>query len=331
MKNTAPPPASHNESVIASVILSDMDRTEHALYAYRSWLLQDLSLPYEVVLILLNHNSKQFAALEHDRNPYCATKIRAFDRPQFFNISAANNLGIHYATGKYIVFANSDMIFPSGYLRELADELDSRQLFYVTGSRINLDRGQTAALKEPAAYTTARNFDFLANLVSEDRQRSPVPSPWVFSRSTITAIGGFDPQVLCLEDSECRDRAIHYLRRTKQQLFEYRIADIFGYHLDHPPSELYIAADQAHRVIASRKQLLSAYPSGTEDTLATVLTDVTSLISELTRTTDPVGIASTFRGRLRCRVFGIRPTWLRNAALCVGRALSNRVRAWRTL
>jgi hypothetical protein len=131
----------------ASIILTDMDRTAEASYGFRSWILQETDLPYEVILILFNDREKHFEALTSNAAPNCRVIIRSFPCPPFFNIAAANNLGIHFSTGKYLFFANSDVIHVSDYLQEAVAELNARNLHFATGSRSDLNSGRNAFTK----------------------------------------------------------------------------------------------------------------------------------------------------------------------------------------
>src|ERR1035438_8725705 len=109
--------------MIASIILNDMNRSDLAAYGYRSWILQDIGEPFEVILNLFNLREDYFRKLSAGAHPHCVPIINTFKPPQFFNVSAANNIGLHYASGKYVVFANSDMIHSSGYLRLAIEEM----------------------------------------------------------------------------------------------------------------------------------------------------------------------------------------------------------------
>src|SRR4051795_5441010 len=78
-----------------SVVLNIMGRLELADYGFRSWMLQDLDRPYEVVCNLFNDQQARYEQLAQGRNSNCRLVIHAYERPAFFNISAANNLGLH--------------------------------------------------------------------------------------------------------------------------------------------------------------------------------------------------------------------------------------------
>ena len=138
------------DPVIASVVLNDMDRTSLAAHGFRSWMLQELSSPYEVVINLFNDQEGRFQKLSEDRNPLCRPVIKTFPRPRFFNISAANNLGLHESSGEYVLFCNSDVIFPSSYLGAVTEELGSRAVSYADGWRVNLGEARTKALRAPS-------------------------------------------------------------------------------------------------------------------------------------------------------------------------------------
>lgn len=268
--------------MIATIVLNDMDRTREATYGYRSWLLQDISQPYEVVLNLFNDQRPLFEALAKDGNLRCTIKTNVFPPPKFFNISAANNIGLHFATGKYVIFANSDIIYPSHYLRLLVEELDRRQICYAIGAaRVNLSAAQTRALAEPVQYTSHGNFDFLVGCENlPGRVLLHGLAPWVVLGQVARQIGGYDPLVLCHEDSEFNDRVMHYLRRTGQQQCLYAIHDLYGYHLHHPGSELYHLSALAKAVLEPRRLRLLENPNSTEDIVPTNLDSLEALLQD---------------------------------------------------
>ena len=258
------------EPIRVTIILNDMERTDLAVYGFRSWLLQEVDFPYEVVLVLFNDRRERFDVLCEAAHPQCVPRIHVYDPPEFFNISAANNLGLHAATGRYVLFANSDIIYPSHYLRSVVRELETHQLAYLQGSRINLTPAQTQQLRPVGAYTPDANFD---GLVGRENRRKLITgsSPWVVRRDIARNIGGFDANVLCHEDSDFNDRVMHYLRRHDQQHCLYAICDLFGYHLAHAASELYDLSTAAKAIVEARRERLRLNPQSTEDIVPTPL------------------------------------------------------------
>jgi hypothetical protein len=274
--------------MIASIILNDMNRTREASYGYRSWMLQDIQEPYEVILNLYNDQKPQFESLGAGGNPYCSRGTNVFAPNAFFNSSAANNIGLHFASGKYVFFTNSDIIYPSNYLRIVSKEISKRDVCFSLGSRINLNSDQTSSLSAPSQYTIKNNFDFMIGYENlPGRVMIHGMSPWMILRSIAENIGGFNPKVLCNEDSEFDDRAMHYLRRTDQQLCLYAITDIYGYHLHHEPSELYHASILAKSIVEPQRLQLTANPNGTEDIIPTNLRSLGSLLNDFHGTVPP--------------------------------------------
>jgi hypothetical protein len=289
----------NSDSFVASVVVHDMGRTDLASYGFRSWMLQDIGQPYEVVACLFNDQAPHFSSLVFQKNDRCSVKVRSFPQPAFFNISAANNLGLHEATGDYILFANADIIYPSHFLRTFIGELRRREIMYAKVARVQLTSGQTAALANPETYVPSSNFDFLVGL--EHRPENTVfhaISPWTVKRDVALTIGGFDAQILCHEDGDFDNRVVHYLRRQGLQEFIYSAADLFGYHLAHARSELFDASVQSLSILERRRSKMAESPDAQDDCLPTLLSSRDALLKDLLSTVCPPP-RSIIRGGLR--------------------------------
>src|SRR2546423_15196274 len=106
-----------NDRPAASIVLNVMGLRDLAIYGFRSWMLQDFDRPYEVILNLFIPAADQFESLKAGANPNCIPRIVQHEKPEYFNISASNNMGLHLVRGEYVFFANVDMIFPGNFLR----------------------------------------------------------------------------------------------------------------------------------------------------------------------------------------------------------------------
>jgi len=271
-----------------SIVLNDMHRTHEAVYGFRSWMLQDTDTPYEVILNLFNDQAPLFETLAQGRSPTCQYRIHSYRPPEFFNISAANNLGLAQSTGKYVIFSNSDVIYPSHYLSTLIGELARRNLFYVQGSRVNLLPKVTAALPPASALT---NFD---SLFDRGGYQGGGNSCWTIRRDIALQLGGFDAKVLCHEDSDLNMRAIHYLCRKGLQSITYSTADLLSFHLHHSASELYTVSQQSRSILEPRRDRLQKDPQSEEDIVATDLGSPDLLLRDLYDTVAP---PATVRGK----------------------------------
>jgi hypothetical protein len=245
-------------------------------------MLQNCSFEYEVILNLFNDRRKHFEALSEGRNPLCSYAIMEYPRPPSFNIAAANNIGIHYAKGNYLVIANSDIIYPPDYLETLGRELLKRNIYFATTSRVQLSRVQTSALRSPLHYNCSDGYAFVKTLRT-DRNMILGISPWVFKRDIVLAIGGYDPRVWVHEDAECNDRVLHYLRRQNLQYCHCVLLDLFGYHVHHPPSELYDLSAQAKQIFEPRRARLLRDPDSEEDVVDTKLDSLPILLTDLAK------------------------------------------------
>lgn len=297
--------STRSENVVASIVLNDMDRSSLAAYGFRSWMLQDIQEPYEVVINLFNDERPRYEALTHGANSACQPVIRVYDKPRFFNIAAANNLGLHFSTGTYVLFANSDVIYPSNYLRELTEELRKRDICYATGARVGLSPEQTLALAPAGSYSMSSNFDFLVGLEhARGRMIRLGISPWTILREVALDVGGFDSQILCYEDSEFNDRVLHFLRRHRRQAWIFTNTSLYGYHLCHGLSELYGGSQEAAAILEPRRLRLLADAASTEDVVPTNLDSLLLLQKDLFETrpppaASPSGLSRVWRGSSR--------------------------------
>src|SRR5258708_946962 len=155
----------HESDVSASVVLNDMGGTQLARYGMHSWMLQDFLGRYEVILNLFNDKRPVFEKIAADKPASCDVVIKEYAPPQVFNISAANNLGLHFARGKYVIFCNADVIIPSYYLRRLIAAMDKHDWHYFLGGRWNFTPTVTEKVGPVESYTRENNFDKLMNLV----------------------------------------------------------------------------------------------------------------------------------------------------------------------
>jgi hypothetical protein len=271
-----------------SVVLNVMGRIELAEYGFRSWMLQKDSGPYEVVLNLFNDQQSRFEALAADRNKDCRLVIHAYPKPAYFNISAANNIGLHHASGRYVFFANADVIYHTGCARTLVDECCNRNLGYAMGARVDLTESQAAALKPAKEYDHNSGFDFLVGYENlEGMNRWTVGQGWMLRKDIALAVGGFDSRVRCGEDLDITHRAIHYLRRTGQQRCHHFLSDFWSYHVYHPTSELFDTFDSSKEVWGPRTVRLNADPGSTEDVVDSPLHDHEQLVQTFLNTPKP--------------------------------------------
>lgn len=302
MGQTAEQSADGAESCDLSVVLNVMGRLELADYGFRSWMIQDAARPYEVVLNLFNDQRARYDALAADRSPRCRLVINVYDRPAYFNISAANNLGLHAATGRFVGFVNSDVIYPAAVARQVGDELSRRDLCFAMASRMNLSDAQTRALDPPARYTAAADFAPLSKQAYDDPPWRGL-NGWFVRADVARAIGGFDPALLVSEDQDLWERAMHYLRRHKLQDVVYGMMDVMGYHLYHPTSELFDTVTQAQAHIAARAARLWADPASEADVLPTRLDDRGALLQDMRDTRKPPPM-QRYRGNVLAKVAG---------------------------
>jgi GT2 family glycosyltransferase len=284
-----------------SVVLCAMGRLELADFGFRSWMLQTWDQPYEVILSLFNDQQPRYEALTKGKNPNCRVIIRSYDRPEFYNSAAANNLGLHFATGEYVLFANCDIIYPSTYAERFIRNMRRHNCGYAVGSRYNLSSEETAALGPVAQYTLKNNFDFLdvKSINPPVAVRWVTCGPWMIRRDLAQAIGCFDPAVPVSEDDDICSRAVHYLARHGGQESAVSFFDMYGFHLYHATTEVFALHHASHLILEPRRERLRAQPDSNEDIVPNRLDDLNSLIEQVRKTKKPPALAKyrqdTFR------------------------------------
>jgi hypothetical protein len=295
----------------ASIVLNVMGLRELAAYGFRSWMIQDYDQPYEVVLNLFNDARPMFEKLREGANPNCRVAINEVEPPEMFNISAANNLGLHDSTGKYVIFANSDIIHPAHFLSRAMGEIEARNICYAVASRMNLSEQQNKLLRsDPASYTREKGFTEIQG--TEKAIEALVWrafSPWIVRRDIAFAIGGFDMRILAGEDKDLNDRVMHYLRRQGLQQVLFGLTDLFGYHQWHPTTGLMDVITDARAIYIPRDQRLSADPDSTEDIVDSPLNDRQAILDVIRKTKKPAtghALRVDYRGKLSRRA---RKVW----------------------
>ena len=285
-----------NESPRLSIVLNVMGRLELADYGFRAWMLQDIAEPYEVVLNLFNDQRARYEKLSEGRVPQCRVVIREYEKPRFFNISAANNLGLHAASGQYVLFANADMIYPGQFARDALAEFADRKFHYCVFSRVDLTQSELALLRPPMEFRTPTDFDVVTKLKGDKYWPN---QGWLASREAIRAIGGFDPRILVAEDRDVWDRILHYLRRKNMQRSIVSSLTLTGFHLYHEVHELFHMFDPAAAILDARGSKLNDQPDSEEDIVPTRLDDLNALLDDLRKTEKPPAGAKYRRNVLK--------------------------------
>jgi len=275
-------------SVAASIILNVQGLRELAVYGFRSWMLQDYDQPYEVILNLFADARLMFDPLVQGKNPNCDPRIFEHGEPEYFNVSASNNLGLHLSKGRFVLFANADIIYPGNFLSRTMAELAKRDICYAVAGRLNMTPSDCARLKPAMSYTRDNAFNEL--LGWEHKPGANVwnaISPWMLRRDVAFDIGGFDKRVLIAEDKDLSIRVVHYLRRKNLQQSMIALTDLMGYHQHHAGTGLFDAFTESNAVIEPRKARLAADPTSDEDIVPTPLHDRAALMRDIRETKKP--------------------------------------------
>ena len=95
-----------------------------------------------------------FDPLLDGKNPQAYVSVQQYQTPEFFNVSAANNLGLYKSRGRYLMFANADIIYPGSFFRRAMFELTEHHISYAVAARCNMTQPQTQNIHAKSPLNT---------------------------------------------------------------------------------------------------------------------------------------------------------------------------------
>lgn len=142
------------------------------------------SLPEECHLIVVDSSEDNTAELIREIRPERTRILRKVS-----NIPEARQAGVELATTQWLLFTDADILFPVGYF-DLLDQYDGYDCVY--GSKLSV----TGYRKYYRYFAYAQQASHSIGIPAA------TGSNLLVKRKIIAAVGGFDPNLVCNEDSE---------------------------------------------------------------------------------------------------------------------------------
>jgi len=114
--------------------------------------------------------------------------------------SHARNVGIQYATGDYIVFAEGDARYAKNYIETITAPLKNKSIGGVLAGERRILNGNNSLVQK---YLTIRFIT--AHELTEKKERE-IKGGWAFRREIFDEIGLYDESLICGEDTDFSER-----------------------------------------------------------------------------------------------------------------------------
>jgi len=142
------------------------------------------SLPDELPLIVVDASIDRTAELLAALRP---RQTRVIKRP--CSITEARQIGAEAARTEWVLFSDADIVFPSGFFSRLPRHFGADCVY---GSKLSLD----------AYRASYRGFSYGQQLLHHAGIPAASGSNLALGRKALFAVGGFDRDLVCNEDSE---------------------------------------------------------------------------------------------------------------------------------
>jgi GT2 family glycosyltransferase len=197
------------KEILVSVIITTYNRCEALKETLRALSHQTLAPERYEVLVVDNGCSDATSSFLASCRLACA--LKTFREPQNVGISAARNIAIRNARGRFIIFVSDDLIVPENFIDSHVETLEEFQGYWVVGGF-----QQLSSLTETPF---GRYLDHLEKTFEEDRKSGSLgPNIWEMScptarnlsvpRADLQRIGLFDEQFRnSCEDQDLAHRA----------------------------------------------------------------------------------------------------------------------------
>ena len=142
------------------------------------------SLPDSIPLIIVDASSDRTAELVRELRPEQTQLIQ-----RECSIPAARQIGAETARTEWLLFSDADIVFPEGFFDRLAAHLAADCVY---GSKLSRD----------AYRGYYRAFSYGQQLLHRLGIPAASGSNLALRRKVLLSVGGFDPELVCNEDSE---------------------------------------------------------------------------------------------------------------------------------
>lgn len=137
----------------ASIIISNYNGKKWLKDCLGSLLAQKLNKPFEIILV---DDASTDGSAEYVKKNFPEVQVIELHEEKGF--AGANNIGVEYAKGDYVIFLNPDTRVEKDWLKELVKAIESN-------SRIGIAQSKLLFLEEPKYIQSAGNFfDFHGNV-----------------------------------------------------------------------------------------------------------------------------------------------------------------------
>lgn len=183
--------------MMTTIILTAYNKLNYTKLAVESLLANTRDSYYELFLIDNGSTHDTYEYFQSVRNYHTHLQIIRFEENQI--VEDAANMAASRATGKYLVMATNDIVFPKRWLECALTHLERTPDLGMLGVRSNSIGDPVALL--PATYKTLDEFQEVAEAWSRDHHgekfftQRVVGMLAVMRAEAFNEVGGFDPEL----------------------------------------------------------------------------------------------------------------------------------------
>lgn len=219
-------------NLFCSICLFDYGYS-YSKYGFKSWILQDYSSKFKVIINVLNKEDvEEYKKLSENKSENCEIVINQLNFEEDYNIPISNNIGLQFSKDcSYSIFPDSDIIYKSDFLTRIINfvEKPNISLPYCVIGRYILGLEFLELIKDRCSdYNLKNNFDDLFVSFSI-KDKNPIEWGCCLGKTKLFhKLGGFDEKLLVHYDADMDIRAVEYCRDIKlSNMNDFRFYNIF--------------------------------------------------------------------------------------------------------
>lgn len=206
----SPATAGVHATVDVSVLVPVLNEETHLQASVAAMLGQDFEGSFELLFIDGRSDDGTVALLE--RMQWADDRIRILDNPHRTTAHALN-IGLHAARGRFIARMDAHTAYPAGYLRRGVERLRRGDVDWVCGPQVPVGRDRFSGLVATAlsgGLGRGASDKWQAEGAAAQGEWPLTTSVFtgVWRRSTVDALGGWDPEWPVNQDSEMASRLL---------------------------------------------------------------------------------------------------------------------------